>query len=159
MGQWSREIVGFAVSAVPITAESLSVMFASVIGEISSKHLSHDHDPLFKSNEWKRLIAVLQADEIWSVPFVPISHPFVERLIGTIRRELLDRTVFWNERDLLRKLEAFKIYFNQVRVHSGIEGKTPRKRGIETRTVADPASLVWKILTGSSPPRGFEPRS
>ena len=34
--------------------------------------------------------------EIKTVPYVPISHPFVERLIGTIRREyLLDRTLFW----------------------------------------------------------------
>jgi hypothetical protein len=32
---------------------------------------------------------VLEIDEIKSVPYVPVSHPFIERLIGTIRREYL----------------------------------------------------------------------
>src|SRR2546422_6541602 len=35
--------------------------------------------------------AVLEIEEIKSVPYTPVSHPFVERLIGTIRREYLDR--------------------------------------------------------------------
>ena len=33
--------------------------------------------------------------EIKTVPYVPLSHPLVERLIGTVRREYLDRTLFW----------------------------------------------------------------
>ena len=33
--------------------------------------------------------------EIKTIPHVPLFHPFVERLIGTIRREYLDRTLFW----------------------------------------------------------------
>jgi hypothetical protein len=39
--------------------------------------------------------------ETKSVPHAPMSHPFVERLIGTIRREFLYRTLFWNSLDLL----------------------------------------------------------
>jgi len=35
------------------------------------------------------------------------SHPFVERLIGTIRREFLDQTLFWNAVDLEKKLGMF----------------------------------------------------
>ena len=38
--------------------------------------------------------------EIKTVPYVPLSHPFVERLIGTIRWEYLDRTLFWTSADL-----------------------------------------------------------
>ena len=48
-------------------------------------------------------------DEIKTVPHVPLSHPFVERLIGTIRREFLDHVLFWNARDLERKLVDSKI--------------------------------------------------
>jgi hypothetical protein len=47
-------------------------------------------------------------DEIKTVPHVPLSHPFVERLIGTIRREFLDHVLFWNARDLERKLVDFQ---------------------------------------------------
>jgi hypothetical protein len=52
------------------------------------------------------------------VPHVPWSHPFVERLIGTIRRECLDQVLFWNAQDLERKLAAFRAYYNAARGHA-----------------------------------------
>ena len=55
----------------------------------------------------------------------PISHPFVERLIGTIRRECLDRTLFWATTDLERKLVDFQRYYNGHRTHAGLDGRTP----------------------------------
>jgi hypothetical protein len=62
------------------------------------------------------------------VPFVPRSHPFIERLIETLRREYLDHTFFWNGLDLHRKLNRFAAYFNQRRVHAGLSGRTPFQR-------------------------------
>ena len=55
----------------------------------------------------------------------PVSHPFVERLIGTIRREYLDRVFVWNAVDRERKLEAFRDYYNDHRVHRALAGPTP----------------------------------
>jgi len=52
-------------------------------------------------------------------------HPFGERLIGTIRREFPDQTLFWNAVDLERKLEAFKDYYNHNRFHASLGGDTP----------------------------------
>jgi hypothetical protein len=54
------------------------------------------------------------------IPKLPVSHPFVERLIGTLRRELLDRTFFWNALDLERKLQAFGLHYNGSRVHQSL---------------------------------------
>jgi hypothetical protein len=59
------------------------------------KHLSTDHDPLFRFHRWLANLRVLDIEEIKSIPYVPVSHPFVERLIGTIRREYLDRVLFY----------------------------------------------------------------
>ena len=42
-------------------------------------------------------LRVLEITEIKTVPRVPVSHPFIERLIGTIRREYLDRILFWTQ--------------------------------------------------------------
>jgi putative transposase len=56
---------------------------------------------------------------------VPRSHPFVERLIGTIRREFLDHVPFWNARDLERKLADFQAYYNAARSHASLTGHTP----------------------------------
>src|SRR5262249_8503710 len=48
------------------------------------KYLSSDHDPLYRFHQWQANLRVLGVTEIKTVPFVPLSHPFVERLIGTI---------------------------------------------------------------------------
>jgi putative transposase len=57
-----------------------------------------------------------------------VSHPFIERLIGTVRREYLDRLFFWSSVDLTRKLDAFRDYYNEFRVHRSLDGITPNQR-------------------------------
>ena len=68
-------------------------------------------------------------DEIKSIPGTPRSHAFVERLIGTIRREYLDQTLFWNQGDLERKLDSYTVHYNRHRCHTGLAGITPAQRG------------------------------
>ena len=81
-----------------------------------TRYLSSDHDPLFEFHRWKANLRILGVREVKTVPYVPLSHPFVERLIGTIRREYLDHVPFWNARDLERKLFHFKDYYNRDRL-------------------------------------------
>jgi len=79
-----------------------------------------------------------------------ISHPFVERLIGTIRREFLDQTLFWNVVDLERKLELFRDYYNHSRTHASLEGDVPAQ--VSGDSVAQPAPLqryAWEKHCGS----------
>src|SRR5947208_14616074 len=59
------------------------------------------------------------------LPYVPLSHPFVARLIGTVRREYLDRTLFWTTADLETKLLDFQHYYNGHRTYAGLEGRLP----------------------------------
>jgi hypothetical protein len=73
------------------------------------KYLSSDNDPLFPFHRWR---AKLRLDEIKTISFLPPSHTFVERLIGTVRREYLDRTLFWNRGDLERKLNNYPVYYS-----------------------------------------------
>ena len=68
---------------------------------------------------------MLEVTEIKSVPYVPLSHPFVERLIGTLRRERLDRTLFWTITGLEAKLVDFQHYYNEHRTHAGRKGRPP----------------------------------
>jgi len=70
-------------------------------------------------------LRILEVEEIKSIPHVPMSHPFVERLIGSIRRELLDHTFFWTVTDLENKLRGYQCYYNQHRTHAGRDGATP----------------------------------
>jgi len=48
----------------------------------------------------------------------PLSHPFVERVVGTLRRKCLDRTLFWKTVDLEAKLREFQ-EFNEHGTHAG----------------------------------------
>ena len=52
------------------------------------------------------------------MPYIPLSRPFVKRLIGTVRREYLEHTLFWTAADLENKLRLFQDYFNYQRVLS-----------------------------------------
>ena len=73
---------------------------AAIHGRGAPRHLSTDHDPLFEAHRWTATLRLLEIDEIKTVPHVPLSHPFVERLIGTMRRECLDHVLCWNAGDL-----------------------------------------------------------
>jgi putative transposase len=106
------------------------------------KYLSSDHDPLYRFGQWQANLRILEVTEIKTVPSVPLSHPFVERLIGTIRREYLDRTLFWTTADLENKLLDFRTYFNDHRTHTSLEGRTPDTP--VSRLVANPHSYRWQ---------------
>jgi hypothetical protein len=129
MDQFTRRIVGFAVHAGPIDGPSVCRLFNSILGgSTGPRYLSSDNDPLFKFHRWKANLRILDVAEIKTVSYVPLSHPFVERLIGTVRREFLDHVPFWGARDLERKLHSFKEYYNQDRVHRGLDGAIPDAR-------------------------------
>ena len=92
---------------------------------IIERYLSSDNNPLFEYHRWQANLRVVDIEEIKTVPYVPLSHPFVERLIGTRRREYLDHVLFWNAHDLQRKLAEFRTYYNELRVHSSLDGRAP----------------------------------
>ena len=74
---------------------------------------------------WRANLRVLQVTEVKSVPYVPLSHPFVERLIGTLRRECVDQLLFWSASDLEDNLVAFQDFYNAHRAHASLDGRTP----------------------------------
>jgi len=129
MDQFTRRVIGFSVHAGDIDGPTLCRMYnEATTKQACPRYLSSDNDPLFEYHRWKANMRILEITEIKSVPYVPLSHPFVERLIGTVRRELLDQVFFWNAEDLRRKLSAYQTYFNGHRTHTAQNGKPPVKR-------------------------------
>ena len=140
MDQFTRRIIGFGVHAGDVDGVALCCMFNKAISEKGlPKQLSTDNDPLFQYHRWKANLHILDVEEIKSIPHVPLSHPFVERLIGTIRREHLDQTLFWNAGDLEKKLCEFRDYYNHHRVHSSLERRTPTETA--SKSIIHPADL------------------
>ena len=79
------------------------------------------------------------------VPEVPRSHPFIERLIGTVRRESWDLSpVLERLGELERKLLHFRDYYNRDRVHASL-GLTPEAQATSTeRRLLDLRKYRWE---------------
>ncbi|PYT71924.1 MAG: hypothetical protein DMG42_15470 [Acidobacteria bacterium] len=138
MDQFTRRIIGFGVHAGTVDGAALCRMFNRAIrGQCwMPKYLSSDNDPLYRFHQWQANLRILKTVEIKTIPYVPLSHPFVERLIGSLRREYLDHMLFWTTADLEDKLLDFRTYFNNHRTHNSLEGQTP-----DTPTSRPPANL------------------
>src|SRR5271169_6322532 len=146
MDVFTRRIIGFGVAAANLDGPVVCRMFNRAIArQRPPRCLSSDHDPLFRFHRWLANLRVLEVNEIKAVPCTPRSHAFVERLIGTVRREYLYRTLFWNQSDLERKLENYKAFYNQHRCHSGLAGATPaQRRGADPPPIANLQSYRWR---------------
>ena len=126
MDQFTRRIIGFGVHLGDVNGVALCRMFNTAIStQGAPRYLSSGNDPLFRYHRWKANLRILEIRKIKSIPYTPVSHPFVERLTGTIRREYLDRVFFWNAPDLERKLGGFLTYYNHTRVHQSLDGNVP----------------------------------
>ena len=89
--------------------------------------------------------SILEVTEVKTVRYLPISHPFVERFIGTIRREHLDIVPFWAARDLENKLFSFRDFYNDQPCHYALDGDTASERtGKKRPKVADLNAYRWR---------------
>ena len=147
MDHSSRRIVGFAVQAGVLDGPAVCRMLNRILSATANRprSLSSDHDPLFEYQRWKANLRLLEIEERKTVPYVPLSHPFIERLIGTLRREFLDQIPFWTARDLERKLALFKDYYNRERTHHSLGGNTPATKAENlARRPLDLAAYRWQ---------------
>ena len=73
----------------------------------------------------------LGMEEVISAPRSPWQNPYVERLIGSIRRECLDHIIVWNERSLRRTLRSYFAYYQRSRTHLALAKDAPESRVVE----------------------------
>ena len=146
MDQFSRRIVGFAAHGGALDGQTVCRMFDRIVsGSRVPRYVSSDNDPLFLFHQWQANLRILDVTEVKTVPYVPLPHPFIERLIGTVRREYLDQVPFWSARDLETKLMSFQEYYNKDRVHRGLDGALPIEQGeITDRKIARLDHYRWE---------------
>ena len=144
MYQYTRRIIGSGVHAGSVDGVALCRMLNRAIRgqHWMSKCLSSDNDPLYRFHQWQVNLRVLELTEIKSIPYVPLSHPFVERLIGTLRQEYLEHLLFWTTSDLEKKQLDFRTDFNNHRTRTSLEGRTPDTP--VSRPIADLRSFGWQ---------------
>ena len=135
MDKFTRRIIGFAAHKSPVTGIDLCFMFNRIFSrKVFLKYLSSDNVPLSLFYRGHANLRILDIEDIKSVPYVPTLHPFIERLIGSVRREIRDKTFYWNACDLQNKLELFQNYYNEERCHHSIDGITSLKK-VDERSI------------------------
>ncbi len=121
MDKYTRRIIGFDLRAGAVDGMALCRMFNHALRGQGSlpQCLSSDYVPLYRFHQLQANLRILEVAEIKTVPYVPLSHPCVERSIGTLRRECLNHTLFWAIADLENKLLDFKPTSTIARIRPG----------------------------------------
>jgi transposase InsO family protein len=105
------------------------------------QYLLRDRDRIFGSN-FTRQVQEMGIDELLSAPRSPWQRAYIERLIGTIRRECVDHVIVFNETALYRRIQSFLAYYHESRTHLSLNKDAPETRAVQTadagRVVAIP---------------------
>jgi transposase InsO family protein len=124
-----RRIVHFNVTAHPTaewTAQQLREAFPF---EQIPRYLLRDRDRIFGA-EFREDVKAMGIKEVLSAPRSPWQRAYVERVIGTIRRECLDHVIVLNEASLYRHVKSFLTYYHESRTHLSLAKDPPEPRPV-----------------------------
>jgi putative transposase len=96
------------------------------------RFLLRDRDRIF-GHEFVEQVKAMGIEEVLSAPRSPWQRAYVERLIGTIRRECLDHVLVFNECSLRQHLRSFADYYRRSRTHLSLDKDTPESRPLQPR--------------------------
>jgi len=122
-----RQIVHFKVTDSPTVAWTAQQLVEAFPDDSAPRYLLRDRDRIYGGEFQRRMKGMLIA-EVLTAPRSPWQNPFVERVIGTIRRELLDHVIVLNEGHLRRRLRSYLRYYHGSRTHLAPEKDAPEPR-------------------------------
>ena len=125
-----RRILHFAVTAHPTAEWTAQQMREAFPWDTAPRYLLRDRDRIF-GQDFVKQVRAMGIKQVLSAPRSPWQRAYVERLIGTLRRECLDHFIVFHERSLYRQLRTFVDYYHRNRVHLALEKDTPEPRPIQ----------------------------
>ena len=93
-------------------------------------YLVRDNDGAYGQAFTRRVRAMGIRDRPIS-PRSPWQNPYIERLIGTLRRDCLDHVLIFDEQHLQRILTLYSLYYNETRTHLGLGKDAPLRRAVQ----------------------------
>jgi putative transposase len=125
-----RRLLHFAVTAHPTAEWTAQQLREGFPWESAPRYLLRDRDRVF-GHDFVEQVKAMGIKQVLSAPRSPWQRAYVERLIGTIRRECLDHVIVFNERSLCHHLRAFCDYYHLSRTHLALEKDSPEPRAIQ----------------------------
>jgi putative transposase len=124
-----RRIVHFNVTAHPTAEWTGQQLREAFPFEQVPRYLLRDRDGIF-GGEFRKDVEAMGNKEVLSAPRSPWQRAYVERVIGTIRRECLDHVIVLNEASLFRHLKSFLAYYHESRTHLSLAKDAPEPRPV-----------------------------
>ena len=124
-----RQLVHVAVTANPTADWIAGQIFEAFPWDTAPKYLIRDRDGA-DGGVFKRRVKGMGSRDRPTAPRSPWQNAYVERLIGSIRRECLDHLIIIGEAHLRRVLRAYADYYNRTRTHLSLNKDTPLARPI-----------------------------
>ena len=120
-----RMVVHFAVTAQPAMEWVIQQLREATPFGRQPRHLSRDNDGIFGYGV-RAFLDSCGIQEVRTAHESPWQNPYIERMIGTLRRELLSHVMVLSHRHLERLLaEYLEQYYHTARPHQGLGGETP----------------------------------
>ena len=125
-----RRILHVGVTAHPTAEWTAQQLREAFPWETAPRYLLRDRDGIF-GRDFVDQVTAFGMSEVLSTPSSPWHCAFIERVIGTIRRECLDHVIVVNERALRRHLNSFVAYYHRSRTHLGLQKDAPVPRPVQ----------------------------
>jgi transposase InsO family protein len=125
-----RSIVHFNVTSHPAALWTAQQIVNAFPEETAPKYLIRDRDSIY-GQYFQQRIKNLGIKEVVTAPRSPWQNSYVERVIGTIRRECLDQVIIFSEDHLRKTLSEYFEYYHQSRPHQSLDRNSPIPREIE----------------------------
>lgn len=125
-----RRMLHVAVTAHPTAAWTGQQLREAFPWDSAPRFLLRDRDRIFGADFTKQ-VEELGMEEVLGAIGVPQQRAYIERVIGTIRRECLDHLIVFNEATLCRQLRLSLTYYHESRTHLSLEKDTPATRLVQ----------------------------
>lgn len=128
----SRKVVHFNVTHDPSSEWTAQQIVEAFPWDTAPKYLLRDRDGIY-GLAFRKRVKNMGITEVKISPRSPWQNPFVERLIGSIRRECLDHVIVLNAEHLRSILSEYLDYYHHDRTHLSLGKDTPSGRAVEKR--------------------------
>ena len=125
-----HRILHVGVTAHPTAAWTTQQLREAFPWATAPRYLLRDRDRIF-GRDFGKQVAALGMSEVLSTHGAPCQRAYIERVIGTIRRECLDHVMVVGERSLRRHLNSFLAYYHRSRTHLGLQKDAPEPRPVQ----------------------------
>jgi len=125
-----RRVLHFAVTFHPTAEWTGQQLRHAFPWDTAPRFLLRDRDSCY-GEVFPETARDMNIEEILTAPRSPWQNAYVERLIGSIRRECLDHVMIFNQQGLLRILKSYFEYYEKSRTHLGLAKDAPIPRPVQ----------------------------